>query len=132
MALAYGAGLALLMYPAELLKYGALHSGEAVDAVDNEHFFLCLQADAREGLWTPLHATRGQDRVLIPETAKSGYPDFVRGLTFYSPDVLWRIPHKAAKKAAEMARDRSSTVQANRVSTVPALASFRVAAPVAD
>lgn len=116
MAFVFGPGLALNLYPAELLKYGAEQIGSEPEPVSNESYFLCVSADATGGLWTPLHPTRGMDREPIPEDAKSGFPEFVRGLSFYSPGELWRLPHKATHKASAMARDRSGPKLANRVS----------------
>jgi len=126
MALVYAPGLALLMYPAELLHYGASVLGTEPQPVTAEHYFLCMGADARQGFWTPLHLTRGMDREQIPESAKSGFPEFVRGLSFYSIRELWQVPHKAAQKASQMARDRSGPKQANRISGrwAPTLATF--------
>lgn len=116
MALHFTAGLALKMYPAELLKYGAICLGSDGGPVESEHYFLCLKADASGGLWTPLHVTRGMDRDPIPEDNKSGFPEFVRGLSYYSTRELWQVPHKAAQRASSIAGDVSDTRQANRVS----------------
>jgi hypothetical protein len=116
MAFVFDTGLALQMYPAELLKYGATCLDNDGEPVESETYFLCLQADASGGLWTPLHPTRGQDREPIPEDCKSGFPEFTRGLSFYSNRELWRVPHKAAKKASEISGDKSGPKLANRVS----------------
>src|SRR5690606_8698134 len=67
MAFTFGPGLALKMYPAELLKYGAKCLASDGEPVDAEHYFVCLKADASGGLWTPLHVVRGHDREPIPE-----------------------------------------------------------------
>jgi hypothetical protein len=126
MALVFGPGLALNLYPAELLKYGAKQIGSEPEPVSAELYFLCLSADATGGLWTPLHPTRGMDREPIPEDAKTGFPEFVRGLSFYSINELWQLPHKATHKASAVARDRSGPKQSNRVSGrwMPTLAMF--------
>jgi hypothetical protein len=115
MALVFDAGLAMYLYPAELLRFGASHSAAEDDAVTAEHYFLCLSADAREGLWTPLHVTRGQDRQPIPESAKTGHPRFSQGMSWYSTSELWRIPHKAIQRAALVAGDKTSAKSQNRV-----------------
>lgn len=115
MALVYDPGLALFLYPGELLKFGASHTMAANEAVTAEHYFLCLSADAREGLWTPLHLTRGQDRLPIPESAKTGQPRWTRGLSYYSTGELWRIPHKATQRAALIAGDKTGPKAPNRV-----------------
>lgn len=116
MAFVFVPGLVLNLYPAELLKYGAEQIGSEPEPVSNESYFLCLSADASSGMWTPLHPTRGMHREPIPEECKSGFPEFVRGLSFYSTTELWRLPHKATHKGAAMARDRSGPKLANRVS----------------
>lgn len=116
MALVFAPGLALSMYPDELLKYGAEQIGSVVAPVTSELYFLCISADATGGYWTPLHPTRGMDREPIPEDAKAGFHEFVHGLSYYSPRELWRVPHKAAQKASAIAKDRSGPKQANRVS----------------
>ena len=130
MAFVFAAGLVLHMYPAELLNYGATCLDSDGDPVQSETYFLCLQADASGGLWTPLHVTRGQDREPIPEDCKSGFPEFVRGLSFYSTRELWQVPHKAAKKASAICHDKSGPKLANRVSGrwMPTLDKFPAAA----
>jgi hypothetical protein len=115
MALVFDAGLALFLYPAELLRFGARHTMAEDEAVNAEHYFLCLGADAREGLWTPLHPTRGQDRLPIPETAKTGHPRWTQGLSWYSTAELWRIPHKAIQRSAQLAGDKTTAKAPNRV-----------------
>jgi hypothetical protein len=132
MALVYDSGLALHLYPAELLRFGAVHTA-ADDAVRAETYFLCLSADAREGLWTPLQATRGKDRLPIPEDAKTGQARWTRGVSYYSLTELWRIPHKAIQRAAQAAGDRSAPNATNRVAAkwVPDPARFAVPTPAA-
>lgn len=115
MAHVYTPGLVLHMYPEELLKFGASHTAETDEAVAAQHYFVCLSADAREGLWTPLYATRGQDRLPIGEASKIGHSRWTRGLSFYSVDELWRIPHKAAQRGAAAAGDKSGPKDENRV-----------------
>lgn len=126
MALVYAPGLVMYLYPEELLKFGATTTAEADDAVTAEHYFLCLKADAREGLWTPLHVTRGQEREPIPEAAKSGHPRFTQNHSFYSTRDLWRIPHKATQRGALVAGDKSTPKAPNRVAlnALPDLALF--------
>src|SRR5690606_29045354 len=103
MALVHDRGLVMYLYSAELLRFGARHGMAEGEAVDAEHWFLCIEADARGGWWTPLHPTRGQDRLPIAEAAKSGHPRWTQGLSWYSPTELWRIPHKAIQRAAQVA-----------------------------
>ena len=126
MALVYDPGLALYLYPAELLRFGASQTAAEDESVTAEHYFLCLWADAREGLWTPLHVTRGQDRLPIPEAAKTGHPRWTQGFSFYSTNDLWRIPHKAIQRAAQVAGDKTAPKAPNRVAPafVPEVSRF--------
>lgn len=126
MALVYEPGLVLYLYPEELLHFGARHGAPEDEAVTAEHFFLCIAADAREGYWTPLHATRGQDRKHIHESAKSGHARFTHGMSWYSLGDLWRVPHKAIQRAAAKAGDKTTATAQNRVAPdwVPELARF--------
>ena len=126
MAHVYGPGLVLHMYPEELLRFGAAHTVEPDDAVAAQHYFVCLSADAKEGLWTPLYLTRGHDRLAIPEEAKSGNPRWTRGVSYYSPDELWRLPHKATQRGASAAGDQSEPKAPNRVdlASLPSRAQF--------
>lgn len=131
MALVYGPGLALYLYAGELLKFGASHTLPADEAVSAEHYFVCLWADAREGLWTPLHVTRGMDRLPLPASAKAGHPRFASGLSYYSTAELWRIPHKAVQRAAAAAGDKSGEKNPNRVAPhwIPERAQFPAEVP---
>jgi hypothetical protein len=115
MALVYNAGLALYLYPQELIRFGASHTAAEDEVVTAEHYFLCLSADAREGFWTPMHVTRGQDRKPVPESAKTGHQRWTRGLSYYDTSELWRIPHKAIQRAAMVAGDKSSEKDQNRL-----------------
>jgi hypothetical protein len=122
MAHTYGPGLVLHMYPDELLRFGASHTAEPDEAVAAQHYFLCISADDKGGLWAPLYLTRGQDRLPILEADKHGHGRWTRGTSFYSPDELWRIPHKAAQRGAQAAGDKSGPRDENRVelAAVPA------------
>ncbi len=130
MAHIHAPGLVLHMYPETLLAFGASHTVEPEDAAAAQRYFVCLSADAAEGLWTPLHATRGEDRLMIPEEAKRGHARWSRGPSYYDPDELWRIPHKAAQRGAAEARDQSSPKDPNTValSSLPSLSQFPCAA----
>src|SRR5690606_12020270 len=133
-------GLALHMYPETLLKFGASHTVEPDEAVDAQTYFVCLSANSTEGLWTPLHATRGDHRLEIAEAAKSGNSRWTRGSSYYDPAELGRIPHKAAQRAAAEAMDPSTPKAPNKVASsclparaqFPADAAFRGAASHAD
>ena len=126
MAHIHAPGLVLHMYPETLLKFGASHTVEPDDAVAAQHYFVCLSATATDGLWTPLYATRGDHRLVISEEAKSGHSRWTRGPSYYDPDELWRIPHKAAQRGAAEALDQSGPKTPNTVAltSVPARAQF--------
>ncbi len=126
MAHTHAPGLVLHMYPEVLLKFGASHTVEPQDAVAAQHYFVCLSADASEGLWTPLYLARGEHRLAIPEAAKSGHARWTRGPSYYDPDELWRIPHKAAQRAASAALDQTGPKAPNLVAlaSLPGRAQF--------
>jgi len=126
MAHTHAPGLVLHMYPEVLLKFGASHTVEPQDAVAAQHYFVCLSADATEALWTPLYLTRGDHRLAIPEAAKSGNARWTRGPSYYDPDELWRIPHKAAQRGAAAAMDQSGPKTQNTVAlaSLPSRAQF--------
>lgn len=126
MAHIHSPGLALHMFPGTLLKFGASHTVAPGDAVDAQTYFVCLSANATEGLWTPLHVTRGDSRLEIAEEGKSGNSRWTRGSSYYDPAELWRIPHKAAQRGAAEAMDQSTPKAPNTVvaSSLPARAQF--------
>ena len=126
MAHVHAPGLVLHMYPEVLLKFGAGHTVEPQDAVAAQHYFVCVEASATDGLWTPLHPTRGDHRLAIPESAKSGHARWTRGPSYYDPDELWRIPHKAAQRGAAAALDQSGPKAPNTVAlaSLPGRAQF--------
>lgn len=115
MAHTHAPGLVLHMYPEELLKHGAGHTVEPDEAVSAQHYFVCLAADAKEGLWVPLFQAPGLDRKPIPESAKSGNSRWTRGTSYYDIEQLWRIPHKAALRGAAAAYDQSLPKTPNTV-----------------
>ena len=107
MAHVFTPGLVLYMYPDELLKHGAECTATADDAASAQQFFVCLDVNARAGLWTPLFQGSGRDLKMISEAAKAGHSRWTRGPSFYDVNQLWRIPHKAAQRAAAAAKDSS-------------------------
>lgn len=115
MAHVFAPGLVLYMYPDELLKHGAECTAAPNDAVAAQHFFVCLDVDARTGLWTPLFQGSGRDLKMISEAAKSGHSRWTRGPSFYDVNQLWRIPHKAAQRASAAAKDSSLPKSPNTV-----------------
>ena len=115
MAHVFAPGLALHMYPDELLKQGAEFTGPAEDAVSAQHYFVCLSVDARAGLWVPLFQGSGHAKKMISETAKSGNSRWTRGPSYYDVGQLWRIPHKASQRGAAAAMDSSLPKSPNTV-----------------
>ena len=115
MAHVFAPGLVLYMYPDELVKHGAECTADARDAVTAQHYFVCLEVDARAGLWTPLFQGSGRDLKMISEAAKSGHARWTRGPSFYDVNQLWRLPHKAAQRAAAAANDASLPKSPNTV-----------------
>jgi hypothetical protein len=115
MAHVFSPGLVLCMYPDELLKHGAECTARPEDAVSAQQFFVCLDVDARAGLWTPLFQGSGRDLKMISEAAKTGHSRWTRGPSFYDVNQLWRIPHKAAQRAAAAAKDASLPKSPNTV-----------------
>jgi hypothetical protein len=109
----FAPGLVLYMFPEELARHGAECSVGASEAVSAEHFFVCLDVNPRAGLWVPLFQGAGRDLKMIPEAAKSGHPRWTRGPSFYDVAQLWRVPHKAAQRAAAAARDVTSPKSPN-------------------
>ena len=67
-----------------------------------------------------------EDRLAIQEDAKTGNSRWTRGVSYYSADELWRIPHKAAQRGAAAAGDQSEPKAPNRValSSLPSRAQF--------
>ncbi len=115
MAHVFAPGLVLYMYPDELLKHGAECTARPEDAVSAQQFFVCLDVDARAGLWTPLFQGSGRDLKMISEAAKAGHSRWTRGPSFYDVNQLWRIPHKAAQRASAAAKDASLPKSPNTV-----------------
>ncbi|MBK7044903.1 MAG: hypothetical protein IPH50_15255 [Rhodanobacteraceae bacterium] len=115
MAHVFAPGLVLYMYPDELVKHGAECTADTRDAVTAQHYFVCLEVDARAGLWTPLFQGSGRDLKMISEAAKSGHARWTRGPSFYDVNQLWRVPHKAAQRAAAAANDASLPKSPNLV-----------------
>ncbi len=126
MAHVFTPGIALHMYPDELLKHGAQFTGPAEDAVSAQHYFVCLSVDAQAGLWVPLFQGSGRNLQMISETAKAGHSRWTRGPSYYDVAQLWRIPHKAAQRGAAAAMDSSLAKSPNTValSALPARDKF--------
>lgn len=115
MAHVHSPGLVLRMDPDELLHYGAQCSCEDDLAVHAQHFFVCIEADAKEGLWVPLFKGPRIGSREIPGAAKSGAARWLGTATHYLPEQLWRASHKAVQRAASVANDPSSTKVPNMI-----------------
>lgn len=115
MAHVHAPGLVLRMDPDELLHYGARCSCDEDLAVHAQHFFVCIEADAKEGFWVPLFNGPRVGSREIPGTAKTGHARWQGGASHYLPEQIWRAPHKAAQRAAAVAHDQSSLKVPNLV-----------------
>lgn len=103
------------MDPDELRYYGAQCSCATEAAVHAQHFFVCIEADAKEALWVPLFNGPRVGSREIPATAKSGHPRWAGSASHYDPAEIWRAPHKVAQRAANVAHDQTMAKSPNRV-----------------
>lgn len=116
MAHVHAPGLVLRMDPDELLKYHATCSCSDDEAVNAQHYFVCIEADAKQGLWVPLLSGPRYGTKEFTTASKTGDPRWVSSSSHYGLDQVWRATHKAAQMAAAAAHDRSSAKLPNRVS----------------
>src|SRR5688572_4153430 len=107
-------GLVLRFDPQTLADQGATFAGSN-DTEFSTQFFVCLDSNAKDALWIPLFAGPGPGRKGIAAAAKSGDSTWTRNSSFYDAGHLCRIGHKAAHKAAEAGRDRSTAKAPNRL-----------------
>lgn len=114
MAHVHAPGLVLRFDPQTLADQGATFAGSN-DTEFSTQFFVCLESGAKDALWVPLFAGPGPGRKGIAASAKSGHALWTRNSSFYDAGHLCRIGHKAAHKAAEAARDRSTPKEPNRL-----------------
>lgn len=126
MAHVHAPGLVLRMDPDELVKQGATFTCEEHEAVHAQHYFVCIDANPRDGLWAPLFTGPRMGTRELPNASRSGDPRFVGSSAHYSPDQVWRATHKAAQRAATAAHDSSSGKLPNRIAldAVPPVAGF--------
>lgn len=126
MAHVHAPGLVLRMDPDELVKEGATFSCEEHEAVHAQHYFVCIEANPRDGLWVPLFTGPRLGSKELPNASRSGDPRFVGTSAHYSPDQVWRASHKAAQRGAAAAHDSSSGKLPNRIAlaSVPPIADF--------
>jgi hypothetical protein len=119
------------MDPDELLKQGAKCSCEEDRAVNAQHYFVCIEADAKEGLWVPLFTGPRVGTKEIPGSSKTGDPRWIGVPSHFNPDQVWRASHKAVQRAAISAHDQSSPKLPNRIAvkSLPLSGEFLPAAP---
>ena len=128
MAHVHTPGLVLRMDPDELLRQSATCSCSSDEAVYAQHYFLCIESDARGGLWAPLFTGARVGTRELPRSAQTGDPRWMGISSHYNPAQIWRATHKAVQRAATAANDRSSAKLANRVKLecVPSIEEFSV------
>lgn len=114
MAHVHAPGLVLRFDPQTLADQGASYAGSS-DTELSPQYFVCIDANAKDALWLPLFAAPGPGRRGIAPAAKSGNSQWTRNSSFWDPGHLCRIGHKAAHKAAEVARDSSTPKAPNRL-----------------
>ena len=113
----YRPGVVLHLDSEELARYGARCTDNSSVAVQGSHFFLCIEADSKEGAWTPLFSDPGVGRVLIESDQKKGHQKWTAGNSYYNPLQLWQAPHRAVQFAAKKGRDQSRGDAQNVVSS---------------
>ncbi|MBK7209716.1 MAG: hypothetical protein IPH99_05050 [Xanthomonadales bacterium] len=117
MAHVHAPGLVLRMDPDALIREGATCSCAEHEAVHAQHYFVCIEANARDGLWLPLFSAPRVGTKELPNAARIGDPRWVGTSSHYHPEQIWRAPHKAVQRAAAAAHDSSSGKLANRIKT---------------
>lgn len=119
-------GLVLRMDPQTLATEGASYTGDNEVEFAAQQYFVCIAADAKEGLWVPLFAGPGPGRKGIAATSKTGHTRWIRYTSFYDHGQLCRIAHKAVQRAATVAYDESTPKAPNRLlpAALPARSDF--------
>lgn len=115
MAHVHSPGLVLRMDPDELIREGAVCSRDEHEAVHAQHYFLCIEATPRDGLWVPLFGGPRVGTKELPKSVRSGDPRWLGSAAHYGHEEVWRASHKAAQRAAAAAHDSSSGKLPNRV-----------------
>lgn len=130
MAHVHAPGLVLRMDPDELIREGATCSCAEHEAVHAQHYFVCIEANARDGLWVPLFSGPRVGTKELPKVVRSGDPRWLGSGAHYDPAQAWRATHKAVQRAAAAAHDSSSGKLPNCISSeaVPAVSDFAVIA----
>lgn len=119
-------GLTLPLDPIVRQKHGATYSCDAALAVEEQHFFVCIEASATDGFWVPLYSEDGDGREEIPPEHKDGHYKWANSSSYFHPAQVWRASHKAVQLAAKAGHDKSTPKAPNTVKTghVPDQAKF--------
>lgn len=127
MAHVHAPGLVLRMDPDELIREGATFSCADHEAVHAQHYFVCIEANAKDGLWLPLFSGPRFGSKELPNASRTGDPRWVGTSAHYQPEQIWRASHKAAQRAASAAHDSSSGKLPNRIraESLPAASGFQ-------
>ena len=110
-------GLALFVDPDVLLAEGASYTGEETARIQGRHYFLCLECGDSEGRWLPLFSTHRFDRQELV-AAKTGHAGWTDKTSYFDPDQLWTVSHRAILHAARVAGDGSHPWEPNRADPV--------------
>jgi hypothetical protein len=110
-------GLNLHLDPKTLLANGAAYTCDENLAVEDMHFFVCIEADHKEGVWVPLYSGPGIGRIEIVASTKSGHPKVTAGSSYCHSSQVWRASHKAVQLAARTGKDQSTAKEPNTVLT---------------
>lgn len=121
-------GLVLRLCAQTLMDDGARYTGAGLGDVDYSAFqyYVCIEANARDGLWVPLFAAPSAERIGVAASSKSGHPRWTRYTSFYDRRQLCLLTHKAAQRAAAAGYDESTPKAPNRMAAaaLPARAEF--------
>lgn len=119
-------GLVLHLATDELVRLGSKCTDNELVAVKGNHFFVCIESDAKSGRWAPLYSDPGPGRKAIQSADKHGHQKWTAGNTYYNPLQLWDASHKAIQVAAKAGKDMSSGNAPNTVAVeaVPQRAEF--------
>lgn len=112
-------GLVLRLCAQTLMDEGARYTGAGAGDVDYSAFqnYVCIEANARDGLWVPLFAAPSAERVGVAASSKTGHPRWTRYTSFYDRRQLCLLTHKAAQRAAIAGYDESTPKAPNRMTT---------------
>ena len=106
-------GLALHLDPDALVRGGAIPSEGRKERCFGLHWFLCVDAGSRCGLWIPLFSRLIGDRIPLPERGRTGQVAWTTGTFHYDLRQVWNVPHAAVCQAAMAGRDFSTPGRRN-------------------